>query len=107
MMLLLKQIDKQKCVFYTRKHRLDTIGLTLLGIADYLSKNRSQSDLDRKKVYLEQQIPEFLDLWLCKVEPIMQKKSFLTGEDIKEHFNIKEGPLVGFIKQKVWEAQQD
>jgi len=99
--------NRQTKIRFLRKHRLDTIGLTLLGIADYLSKNRSQSDLDRKKVYLEQQIPEFLDLWLCKVEPIMQEKPFLTGEDIKEHFNIKEGPLVGFIKQKVWEAQQD
>jgi len=99
--------NRQTKMRFLRKHRLDTIGLTLLGIADYLSKNRSQSDLDRKKVYLEQQIPEFLDLWLCKVEPIMQEKPFLTGEDIKEHFNIKEGPLVGLIKQKVWEAQQD
>ncbi len=104
---IIVKANKQTKMRFWRKHNLDTIGLTLLGIADYLSKNSLQSDLDRKKVYLGQQIPDFFSLWLYKVKHIIKERPFLNGEDIKKHFKINEGPVVGFIKQKVWEAQQD
>lgn len=104
---IIKKANRQTKLRFWRKYNMDTIGLTLLGMADYLSKNRSQFDLESKKVYLERQIPGFLSLWLSKAKYVIKEKPFLNGEDIKKHFKIKEGPLVGFIKQNVWEAQQD
>ncbi len=98
---------KQTKMRFWRKHRIDVIGLTLLGMADYLSKNSTQVDLKRKKEFLERHIPAFIDLWLHKVKIFLQAKPLLDGQDIKNYFMINEGPLVGIIKKAVWEAQQN
>jgi poly(A) polymerase len=105
--VVVREASLKRQIRFWRTYGIDIIGLILLGFADLLAKRGRIRAISEAEAAYSNKMTGFLDLWCYRVKESFREKALLDGTEIIELYNIDPGPLVGYLKEAVREAQAD